>query len=264
MTAELETEPKVGVTCSAVTHIGNWRTSNQDAYLARPPIFLVADGLGGHALGDVAARLVVEAFSAGISGRWVAPDEFDRALRVAVERVQELEAPGRPPGSTLSGAALSLHGGVPYWLVFNVGDSRTYLLRNRKLRQVTLDHSASQTTPGQATAKSPITRAVGAGFSGAVADQWLIPVSAGDRLLICSDGLSNEVSAELLETILRSESNGESAVNQLLAAALRAGGHDNVTAVVVECSWVKLPESVEANPPMDSDEDTLRDDWGCR
>jgi PPM family protein phosphatase len=129
----------------ALSHVGNLRLENQDAFLIQPPLFLVADGMGGHAAGREAADIVVESFGAACHSEWAAIGDVHAALDTAVRRVRGLPTDARgAPGATVTGAALSLHEGRPSWLIFNIGDSRTYLMRNGELDQVTVDHSQIQ------------------------------------------------------------------------------------------------------------------------
>jgi PPM family protein phosphatase len=148
------------------------------------------------------------------------------------------------PGSTVSGVGLAMYENRPSWLVFNIGDSRTYLLQGGELEQVTVDHSQVQElvdsgVPHEVArtrvARNVITRAIGGGMPTAPrTDQWLVPARPGDRVLVCSDGLSEELTDQLITAILQSFANAGEAAEQLVNAALDAGGRDNVTAVVVD------------------------------
>jgi protein phosphatase len=132
--------------------------------------------------------------------------------------------------------------GVPYWLVLNIGDSRTYRLSRGSFSQVSVDHSAvqelvdaGQITPAQAAVhprRHVVTRALGTGDE-TEADFWLLPIEEGDRMLVCSDGLNGELSDDQIAGILGSEADPQAAVDELIQAALRSGGRDNVTAIVI-------------------------------
>src|SRR3546814_3423867 len=132
------------VCAGAASDVGMVREENQDACLVRDPVFLVADGMGGHRDGRLAADLVVAAFRDAPWSRWATPQVLGAAVAAASQEVRALapdagRAAGRAagaPGATLSGVALANHDGVPSWLVFNIGDSRTYLLRGETLSQV--------------------------------------------------------------------------------------------------------------------------------
>ncbi|MBK8460836.1 MAG: serine/threonine-protein phosphatase [Micropruina sp.] len=167
---------------------------------------------------------------------------MDAAFREAVRAVAGIEAQ-RAAGTTISGVAVSAHEGTSYWLVINIGDSRTYRLADGVLEQISVDHSAVQElieagrlAPMEAERhpeRHVITKAVGAG-SQAEPDYWLIPASAGDRLLVCSDGLSREVAVEVIEQVLIEEPAAEAAAIRLVHEALLGGGSDNVSVIVVD------------------------------
>lgn len=228
------TGPVVQVEAAAATDPGRVRPINEDAYLIAPPFFLVADGLGGHADGEVASRTVVEVFDSLAGGAWATSDDLLEGVARATAEVTALSETGRAPGSTLSGVALSDQGGTPCWLVFNIGDSRTYLVQDGRLHQLTLDHSAL-TGAGGAAGRNVVTRAIGGGLDRVPAtDQWLIPIETGDRVLICSDGLTNEVTDPLIQACLMSEREPRATADALVAAAREAGGRDNITVVVVD------------------------------
>ena len=146
-------------------------------------------------------------------------------------------------GTTVTGAVLVEKAGVPYWLVYNIGDSRVYLLSSGVLEQLTIDHSivqelidAGQITPEQAEThphSNVITRAVGF-HEAPVPDFRLIPVEKGMRLLICSDGLTKELTSYGIRHYLLSSHTPAEASEKLVDAALGNGGRDNVTVIVVE------------------------------
>lgn len=226
----------------ARSDIGLRRAVNEDTMIADFPVFLVADGMGGHEAGDVASRRALDAFRPLVGRPSVTLDEFAAAFREAVRDVSTIEAE-RAAGTTVSGVAVSEQDGTSYWLVMNIGDSRTYLLSDGLLEQVSVDHSAVQelidqgrlapTDAERHAERHVITKAVGAG-SRAEPDYWLIPASTGDRLLVCSDGLSREVAFESIEELLLAEPAAEAAADALVESALRHGGRDNVTVIVVD------------------------------
>ena len=161
----------------------------------------------------------------------------------AAAAVAALRADGRRPGSTLTGVGLTQQGGLPCWLVFNIGDSRVYRLAGDAVEQVTLDHSEvgelvaeGILTPEEALfhpLRNILTRCLGMWpFPGV--DTWPLEVTDGVRLLICSDGLTGEVSDARLASILRDLADPQEAADALVAAALEAGGHDNVTVIVLD------------------------------
>ncbi|MGI6879079.1 PP2C family protein-serine/threonine phosphatase [Microbacterium sp. gxy059] len=243
------TQPAIVTAAGAATDVGRRRTVNEDAALASAPCFLVADGMGGHDAGDVAAATALGAFS-GFAGRGaVSPEEVRDALaqaRRVIDRFSETQQSGA--GCTLTGVIAGQQEDVGYWLVVNVGDSRTYLLRSGRLAQLTVDHSlvqelvdAAGITLEEARARvggHVVTRALGAGNPGA-AELWMLPALPGDRVLVCSDGLSDELDADAIAEVLRGEDEPQRAATRLVDAAVHAGGRDNVTAVVVDALEVR-------------------------
>lgn len=224
----------------AATDTGG-RSLNEDAYLTAPPVFLVADGMGGHRGGDRAAAAVVASFELYAGQPWLQPDELYAAVAGAAQDIAAIAPGPHAPGSTVSGAALTTSGGVPCWLVFNVGDSRTYRLQGEQLEQISVDHSvvemlraAGDHEGARQAARNLITRAIGAGQATApTIDQWLLPTQPGDRLLICSDGLTGEVTDQVIAAVLAGESDSQAAAETLVRTAVAGGASDNVTAVVV-------------------------------
>lgn len=244
-THERQPAPGLSVAHGAATHTGHHRAENEDALLARAPIFVVADGMGGHDRGREAAARVVREFDLAVDDPRVTPMSLGDATTAAVLKVRELAAGATvAPGSTVTGVGLFDHDGCPSWLVFNIGDSRTYRLQSDVLEQITVDHSGRQelldrglslVEAHQRVPANVITRAIGGGMRNpAVLDQWVLPVRAGDRMIVCSDGLTCEVDDELLRSICVANPDPQDAANALVTAALAAGGHDNVTVVIVD------------------------------
>lgn len=239
---ERQQEPVFRVRSGAATDVGRVRVHNEDAFLAAHPVFLVADGMGGHTRGDAAAAAVVRVFEE-LGGRsWLDVGDLHEATAAAASAIGDLAGPGRPPGTTLAGVATTRQADRPYWLVFNVGDSRIYLLRDGRLEQLSVDHSRRQEMidagidPDEVRiGRNIITRALGAGRPGVPAlDQWLLPAQVGDRMLVCSDGLTAEVPDPQLLATLQEHSDPQDAARALVAAALDTEGRDNVTVVVVD------------------------------
>lgn len=227
---------------AALTDVGLRREINEDAMLAQSPVFLVADGMGGHDAGDKASAAVVEAF-APLAGSPVSMEEIGAALARANERVSAISAQhARGAGSTVAAVALVEHESAPHWLVFNVGDSRVYRHRGSSLEQLTVDHSLGQelVDAGELrpenladfSQRNVITRAVGAADS--IADSWLVPVVDGERLLICSDGLSGEISDESIRATLTMCGRPKTATEALVRRAKEAGGRDNISVIVID------------------------------
>jgi len=239
----------------AATDVGLLRETNEDAFLVAPPVFVVADGMGGHESGDVASRIVVEEF-ARLADAGYDPTAGDVAVRDALEasqhRITEYAAAGdgirgggprRTPGTTVVAALLVESEGAPAWLLVNLGDSRIYALSGGVLRQVSTDHSvvqelidAGQITESEA-ARHPerhvITRALG-GPRLEPADYFVVPVREVERLLLCSDGISGLIGDAQIAEVLAGPPDPGAAADALVAAALAAGGEDNATAVVVD------------------------------
>ncbi len=238
------------------TDAGKVRQNNEDAYLLGEgkdeTLFAVADGIGGFEAGEVASRIAVEALRELEPG---AP--FEAAIGEANRRIL---AVGRGD-ERLSGMGTTIvalrFGGTqerPVAEVAHVGDSRAYLLRGGTMRPLTEDHSlvaelvrSGDLTRDQAAEhpqKNLITRALGADEEVDV-DTAVLPVEAGDRILLCSDGLSDMVpEARISEILAESPDDPEIPVRRLLSAALDAGGADNVTVVVVD-----LKERVQREEP---------------
>ncbi|WP_146363488.1 PP2C family protein-serine/threonine phosphatase [Arthrobacter yangruifuii] len=221
------------------------RELNEDSLIAADPIFAIADGMGGHEAGEVASSITVRTLGdSPIVGKRLpefSAGQMEALIREADHRIRE--ATGGRAGTTLSGAVLVRAAGRPHWLVFNVGDSRTYRLSSGVFEQVSVDHSEVQELVdlGQISAdealvhprRHVVTRALGTG-NDAEADFWLIPAEPGDRLMVCSDGLTGEVTDNSIYELLTSVSNPQDACTALVQAALRSGGRDNITVLVVD------------------------------
>jgi protein phosphatase len=245
-----ESTSPMTVAWGAATDVGRRRTLNEDAFLATPPLFLVADGMGGHQAGEIASATVIDEFSRLAGRPSLSIPEMQEALRTARGRVNTLPAgAGAGAGTTLAGVAIADVEGEGYWLALNLGDSRTYRLSEGVLEQVSVDHSVVQelidagqldaASAAQDSRRNVITRAIGAG-SDSEADFWLLPAEEGDRILICSDGLPTEIDADRIDTILRTERSPQVAAERLVREAVAAGGRDNVTAVVVDALDVRI------------------------
>ncbi|AYF97737.1 PP2C family protein-serine/threonine phosphatase [Protaetiibacter intestinalis] len=248
----------------AATDPGLRRELNEDSMLAEPPVYLVADGMGGYESGDRASRAVVDAFRTVFEGRVRADldgirdalDDADAGVAAVAGGTQ------RGAGSTVAGAALVWLDELPQWVIFNVGDSRVYRQQGDTLQQVTVDHSLGQELflAGRITAeelanfprRNVITRAIGA--PDADADSWVMPVVNGERLLLCSDGLHGEVDDQGIIELLVAHPDPTEAARELVEAAKRGGGKDNITVVVVGVVEGGL---LEAPEPAEVDEDTV-------
>lgn len=241
---------------AARTDTGHVRTANEDSYVARAPIFAVADGMGGHAAGDIASSSVVTRLSEIVPDPWVGTESIERALHDAVDDIERgTDGLDRHTGTTVTGVALTIVGGEATWAVFNIGDSRVYRLVGSTLSQVTVDHSIVQelidvgAISREEAVTHPhsnvITRAVGL-TEAPIPDYRLLPVVAGERLLVCSDGLTKELTDHGLHTILSTGAPARATADALVDAALGNGGRDNVTAVVVDVVAVTAHEAAPA------------------
>ena len=227
--------------------VGRKRAVNEDSVLVGPPVFAVADGMGGHAAGDRASAAVVERLAAlkvDADHGYLTVDQVEGALNLAADDIDEFSA--HIPigaGTTVTGALLALKDGEPQFAVFNVGDSRTYLLADDEFARVTRDHPVVQemVDAGLLDARDAedhpdsnvITRAVG--FREAPRpDVWMLPVRSGMRLLLCSDGLTKEVDDREIRRHLAAGGTAAETADGLMDAALAAGGRDNVTVVVID------------------------------
>ncbi|KAA1374691.1 PP2C family protein-serine/threonine phosphatase [Aeromicrobium fastidiosum] len=258
----------LAVRAAAGTHVGLVRGHNEDAWSIDPPVFVVADGMGGHDAGDVASHLVIEAFRELAGTTHVAMADMDRCVRSAKSLVDAL-SPGErgAPGSTLVAAGYTRQDDVPFWLIANVGDSRAYSWRAGVLEQVSRDHSvvqelieAGEIDDAEARHhpdRHVITRAIGA-LEDAVAEFAMIPLLPGARLLLCSDGLSSEIDDDQISRVLASVPSPDDAVEALIAAALAAGGRDNVTALLIDAVGVQAVDETTLTGGTRLDEDTLR------
>lgn len=223
------------------TDVGYVRDHNEDSLIIIPPLFAVADGMGGHEAGEIASEITVNTLAE------LVPNHLDaEGLTAAVEAANYnvLKAPrqgiGRDGmGTTLTAAMLE----GERLLIAQVGDSRAYLLHKGHLQQITRDHSlmadlieAGQITPEEARVhpnRSVITRAIGSDIH-MRPDIYELNVSAGDRVLLCSDGLSSMVSDHAIQAIMRRQSDPQHCADELVAAALENGGADNVTVIVTD------------------------------
>ncbi|PKQ26840.1 MAG: serine/threonine protein phosphatase [Actinobacteria bacterium HGW-Actinobacteria-4] len=244
------------VEAGAATDAGTRRSHNEDSYLCDEPVFLVADGMGGYEAGEVASAAVIEAFRALAGTPSVDLEAMRSAYADAGRRVSSLNHGNAPAGTTLSGLGIAVHDGSPYWLVINVGDSRTYRLVAGELEQVSVDHSVVQelvesgelTRAEAATDKrrNVVTRAIGAGGV-SEADFWMIPALRGDRMLVCSDGLSGELTDARIAEVLTTTGSPKTAAQHLVHEALVKGGRDNITAIVVDAVFVTSADDVDAH-----------------
>jgi len=226
---------------AGLTDAGLTRPQNEDSLLIEPPLYAVADGMGGHRAGEIASRVALSELLA-TAPRSVDAKALARGVRAANRAVIESAAKSRTRtgmGTTLTAAMVD----GTYVAVAHVGDSRAYLLHDGRLTRVTEDHSmvADLVRQGSITEedarfhpqRSVITRALGSDPD-MVADVFEVRASAGDRLLLATDGLTGMLTDDYIAEILMQERDPESAAAKLIEAANRAGGYDNITVIVVD------------------------------
>lgn len=247
---------QVEIQHGAASDVGLVRESNEDAFLVAPPVFVVADGMGGHDAGEVASAIVVEEF-AGLADAGYDPWRGAEAVAATLRRCQDrITAYGAEQRAQGAGGSGRFHAGTtavvallvtsdegPAWLLANLGDSRSYRFTDGVLEQVSVDHSLVQELVDSGTiaagdaASHPerhvVTRAVG-GPRGADADYVLLPVGSVGRLLLCSDGVTEMLDDHRIAELLGAATTPADAADRLVAAAVEAGGRDNATAVVVD------------------------------
>jgi serine/threonine protein phosphatase PrpC len=258
----------------AATDPGRIRQENEDAFVAEPMVFAVADGMGGHQAGEVASALAASTLRDRLSNGATSLDVVVAAVveaNAAIFQTAHTNAAQRGMGTTLTAVAVlpPLDGRPEQLAVVNVGDSRVYLVRGDELTRATVDHSYVQEllatghiTEAEARAhprRNIVTRALGIEPTVRV-DAWLMPVVRGDRYVLCSDGLVDEVDDEKIHAIIRSHPEAQSCADALVTAAVESGGRDNVTVIVVDVVDVVDgidPAEIAGIPADASDDDTV-------
>ncbi|MDA8263109.1 MAG: protein phosphatase 2C domain-containing protein [Actinomycetota bacterium] len=233
------------ITWGQASDVGRVRKSNQDYLFADGRVFVVADGMGGANGGEVASRLAVEGF---VTRATSAQDT--QALKGAVTGANEdvfregqAHAELAGMGTTLVAAVVIEEAEAPRVLVLNVGDSRGYVLHDTELTQITEDHSwvgelirAGKLSPQEAevsASRHVLTRVVG--VAGDVEpDLWELRPSPGDKILLCSDGITNELADPEIGAVLMSGADAKATAGELVRRAVEAGGLDNASAVVID------------------------------
>jgi protein phosphatase len=242
----------------AATDTGRVRQANEDSILAVDGLYAVADGMGGHNAGEVASRLAVETLEDefNAAGTDVLVLAVQEANRVLVDRsAADSDLTGM--GTTMCAMALVDADGRDAIAVVNVGDSRLYLLSEGQLTQITEDHSLVATLERQGRISSAeaavhpqrniLTRALGIDAS-VMVDSWEILPVVGDRYVLCSDGLFNEVEDSRLAATLRRLADPGEAARELVRLANEAGGRDNISAVVVDVVDGEQPDEAGPSP----------------
>lgn len=253
---------------------GSVRHTNEDSFLSAPPLFVVADGMGGHQFGDRASQAAVAtiaaAFPQGIS---ITPAQVLGTIREANLAVLALTAGTEAvSGTTLTGVAFVEVGSEssPHWMAFNVGDSRVYSWDGRTLEQLTVDHSAVQEMVDQGVLtrvqadrhpdRNIVTKALGASTE-VDPDVWLFPARGEQTFVLCSDGLTKELGDDEIARIIvfhaaegarQSDGPPISLAERLVNAAIAAGGSDNVTVVVVTSQLSATDRATETTVDRDA------------
>lgn len=251
----------VTISHGAATDTGNLRSQNEDSYLITDRLIAVADGMGGHNAGEVASAMAVAMLQERTTDAVTTVDAFVdviTGINVSIYNEASSAAAQRGMGTTLTAALMVTNDAVPHAIVANVGDSRTYLYREGELRQLSVDHSYVQelVTEGVITAdearshprRNIVTRALGIDPH-VLVDAWTVPLMTGDRFMLCSDGLVDEVAATEIVSILGTVSDPREAAQQLVAHAKARAGRDNITVAVFDVRSAE-PGSVVIAPPQ--------------
>ena len=253
------------------TDTGNVRPQNEDAYVASEHLFAVADGMGGHNAGEVASALATTLLLERSTGQTLTPEWFVEAITAINRTIHESAAESterRGMGTTICALALVQPLGdsmePPQIALANVGDSRIYMSRAGTFRQLSVDHSYVQelVTEGLITEEEArvhprrniVTRALGIDERVAV-DSWLIPLFSGDRFILCSDGLVDEVPTADIAAIAAQQREPQIIADSLVALAKRNGGRDNITVIVVDAVGDMVdnaPQSFIGEPALET------------
>jgi serine/threonine protein phosphatase PrpC len=231
---------------AAVSHVGKIRANNQDSAYAGAHLFVVADGMGGHAGGDVASAIAINRI-AEVDRSFESPNDAEFALQSALIAANALLAETVFEHSELTGMGTTVSGFLRVGnklAIAHIGDSRIYRLRDRKLEQITADHTfvqrlvdSGRITPEEAAVhprRSVLMRVLGDVDAAPEIDTTVIETQPGDRWLLCSDGLSSYVGDDKMQTILNTITATETAANRLVKESLDNGAPDNVTVVLVD------------------------------
>lgn len=236
----------ITITSSALTHPGNVRKSNEDSMLVTGRVVAVADGLGGHAAGEVASKIAVDRMRELGDVENLHPDQIIDAILdtngLILAAVRD-HPDNAGMGTTLAGVGVVTMDGAEHCVVFNVGDSRVYRLVGGDFSQVSVDHSevqelqdAGQISPEAAAfypRRNIITRCLGTDPA-PLPDLWVFVPSPYERFVVCSDGLSGEVDDAAIAATVQQAATPKEAAESLLQQALGGGGRDNVTVIVVD------------------------------
>jgi protein phosphatase len=259
------------VTWGSATDTGRVRARNEDAVLAQAPVFLVADGMGGHLGGEVASQMTVDTFRELLGHPTVVASDIPALLQGANEAIRmraRVDPAVSDMGTTAVGLAMVTESGVDYWLAFNVGDSRIYRLHQGVLTQVTVDHSyvqdlvaAGRIAPEEARThpeRNIVTRVLGV-QDAPVPDFWVFPPEPGERFLICSDGLSGELDDPAIAHLLAIPAEPHEVARLLVETANQSGGRDNISVIVVDVAGADPEVPGPPTAPLKAADDTTPD-----
>jgi PPM family protein phosphatase len=267
------------VDSAGVTQTGNVRRSNEDSYLMRSPLFMVADGMGGAQAGEIASRMCAEAFAEADLIGGSGADVLRQTILTANARILErsrADPDAAGMGTTVTAALVADDGSITF---AHVGDSRAYLLRDGSLQRLSDDHSLvgelvrkgelSEVEAEHHPQRSVITRALGTDDSVEV-DTFTVAAADGDVVLLCSDGLNTMVAEQTIADLLAADEPAAAIARNLVRAALRGGGEDNITAIVFRVGEVAADADAAASgqstgiltPPTDEDDED--DEGGMR
>jgi serine/threonine protein phosphatase PrpC len=261
---------------AAKTDTGRKRRRNEDAFVLAPPLFAVADGMGGAQAGEVASKLAAAALEDTDPGRVTGPERVASLIQEANRRVHarsSVDPATSGMGTTMTVALVEPEGVV----IGHVGDSRAYLVRDRAIEQLTEDHSlvnellkSGRLSPEEAEThpqRSVITRAVGTDPDVDV-DSFVVDTADGDVFLICSDGLTDMVTDDqILDVVEHNRGSLDRVTKQLVAAANRGGGEDNITVVAFSIGGVDgtdQGDTATMEAIVFPDDDATAEDVGMR
>lgn len=248
--------PDLELSWGAVTDVGKIRKLNEDDMLLAPGVFVVADGMGGHAAGDIASRLTIETFADIVTGGVLDLSVIAGVISDANERVRDYSSSNghQGMGCTVVGALLVDNAGENSLVVFNVGDARCYVLADDELVQLTHDHSLVQEMvdqgeiPSSSARSHPqrnvVTRAVG--IEPSVSADFVIAPRTSLRMLLCSDGVHGEIPDERLAALLRVAGDPDTIARSIIDAVLEGRASDNATAMIID---VVRPAGIEPLAP---------------
>ena len=250
----------------AATDVGQVRSGNEDSFFAGEAVVAVADGMGGHVGGEIASSRALGPIEALDGIEFDSPEAASNSLAEAIAEANRLVLDHGEANPELSGMGTTLTAALVregYLHVAHVGDSRAYLLRDGELTQLTSDHTLveqmvrdGQISRAEAAVhphRSVLTRAIGVERGIQVDTPSPVPLTPGDQVLLCSDGLTGPVEENELAHLLSTHDDGDAAVRSLIDAANAGGGPDNITVVLLRV--LDDPDRVVPAPPPETDTD---------